>query len=235
MASSTDNWGLDPDPRRRQFDVVRDLLARHSQGQRVLDVGCFNGALLKYLGDQWERFGVEPSREAGEVARERGVSLLGGDLGEIAPSIPPFHAILVIDVIEHIANPVPFFDELNRRLASHGIIILLTGNTDSILWRLQRGAYWYSSLPEHVSFYNRRSLEWICANLEMSILEFRRVRHKRVSVTEWCTGGAKSAVYVAGRRTKGLGIPRLRRLFVDRRGPSVATAKDHLVCVLARR
>src|SRR5688572_6183644 len=61
-AADSAKWELDPDPWQRQFDILGELLAAHARGRRVLDVGCFNGALLAYLGDGWQRFGVEPSR-----------------------------------------------------------------------------------------------------------------------------------------------------------------------------
>ena len=45
-------------------------------GRKVLDVGCFRGDLLKFLGDDWEPYGVEPSEEARREAESRGVEVI---------------------------------------------------------------------------------------------------------------------------------------------------------------
>ena len=69
--AAPDHWEERPDPRKRRFDTLRTLLERHTPGQRILDVGCFNGAILGYLGDDWQRFGLEPARAAGGVGPRR--------------------------------------------------------------------------------------------------------------------------------------------------------------------
>jgi SAM-dependent methyltransferase len=233
-AADSANWELDPDPWQRQFDILGELLAAHAPGRRVLDVGCFNGALLSYLGDGWQRFGVEPSHEAADLARERGVNVLGATLEDLRGDIAAVDAVLAIDVVEHVVEPLPFFQAVRDRLAEGGIFLILTGNTDALAWRLQGSMYWYCSLPEHVSFYNRRALEWIARQVGFEVADFRTLGHKRMSSVRHFSDVAKSAAYIAGRRARGLGIAPLRRLFVERRGPSIQSAKDHLACVLRR-
>src|SRR4051812_13047714 len=39
--AESDNWDTDPDPWQRKFDVLHDVLKKHSTGRRVLEVGCF--------------------------------------------------------------------------------------------------------------------------------------------------------------------------------------------------
>jgi SAM-dependent methyltransferase len=231
-AADSANWGLDPDPWQRQFDILSELLAAHARGRRVLDVGCFNGALLGYMGEGWQRFGVEPSRAAATLARERGVDVLAATLDELPVDVTAFDAVLAIDVVEHIAEPLPFFRAVRERLADGGIFLIFTGNTDALAWRLQGSMYWYCNLPEHVSFYNRRSLEWIGKAIGFEVAHFRRLGHKRLSSLWHVSDMAKSAAYIAGRRLGGLGLAPLRRVFVERRGPTIQSAKDHLACVL---
>ena len=227
--ATSDNWETDPDPHQRQFDVLRGLLETHASGRRVLDVGCFNGALLGYLGDGWQRYGVEPSQAAAELARRRHVEVLAPSLEELGRDTEPFDAIIATDVVEHIVEPMPFFQQVRDLLAPGGIVLLLTGDSRALAWRLQGGLYWYCSLPEHVSFYSKGTLDWIGDSLGLRGIEYRRLCHKRLPRRQWYTDMAKSAAYIAGRRVRGFGIPSLRRLFVERRGPSIATAQDHLI------
>ena len=229
MQANSDNWDLDPDPRQRKFDVIKSVLIRHAAGRRILDVGCFNGALLHYLGEEWQKFGVEPSRQAADLARARDVNVLAATLDELDPNTAPFDAVIAIDVAEHIVEPLPFFRQLSKLLAPGGVLLILTGDNEAFAWRLQTNAYWYCSLPEHVSFYNKRSLDRIGERLGITGVEYRRLTHKRMPLRRWCSDTAKCAAYVIGRKAQGFGISRLRRLFVERRGPSIETAKDHLI------
>jgi SAM-dependent methyltransferase len=233
-AANRDNWALEPDPCGRKFDVLRGLLESYCQGRRALDVGCFNGALLSYLGDGWQKFGVEPSRAAAALAKQRGVEILAPSLDLLDANGEKFDAIMAIDVVEHIVEPLPFFRAVSERLAPGGVFLVSTGNTDALAWRLQNSMYWYCSLPEHVSFYNRSSLDRLAMKLGLTRVEYRPLRPRRLSSVRLLSDGFKNFIYVIGRAFDGFGIRPLRRLVVERRGPSVQTAKDHLIYVFRK-
>jgi SAM-dependent methyltransferase len=228
------NWEVSPDPWQRRFDTLGSLLSTHAAGRRVLDIGCFNGALLSYLGDAWQRFGIEPSFAAAALARTRGVNVLASTLDDLSPEVGPFDAILAIDVIEHLPAPLTFFQQVHERLAADGIMVILTGNTDAVAWRLQKSMYWYCNLPEHMSFYNRRSLEQVGRRVGFELADFRTLTHARMSLARHLIDIAKSVAYVGGRAVRGLGLAPLQRVFVERRGPSIQSAKDHLACVMRK-
>ena len=233
--ASSHNWDIDPDPLWRQFDVLEAVAKRHANGRRVLDIGCFNGAMLTFFDTSWEKFGIEPSRDAVKLAESRGVRVLGASLDEFDRSTGAFDVILAIDVVEHIVEPLPFFQRVSELLAPNGIFVILTGDNQAIAWRLQGGNYWYSSLPEHVSFYSQKSLDEIGRQTGMAGVEYRRVCHKRLPFRRWAKDMVKSAAYIGGRATRGFGVPALRRLFVERRGPSIQAAHDHLIYVFRRK
>ncbi len=233
-AADSDNWGESPDPWQRKFDVLLEVLERHAPGRRILDVGCFNGAMLSYFGESWTRCGVEPSKAAADLARRRGVSVLADTLENINGSVEPFDAILAIDVVEHLVDPLRFFRNVSERLNRGGVFVVLTGNTAALAWQWQGSMYWYCSLPEHVSFYNRGSFEKLGSLSGMDCVECLDLGHKRLPISRWGTDTLKSAIYVTGRALGGFGLTPLRRIFVERRGPSIQTAKDHLICVLRK-
>ena len=232
-ASDSGHWELEPDSRQRRFDVFCDTLQRHAHGRRVLDVGCSNGAFLRFLGHEWQRFGIEPSTSAAQIARERGIEILGAELSDLNES-DVFDAIVAFDVVEHVSEPMPFFHQAFQRLSSGGVLVILTGDTSSLAWRLQGSAYWYCSMPEHVSFYCRSALGTVGDRLGMQELEYRQLCHKRLPLRRWASDMLKSAAYVGGRSVGGLGVPTIRRWVVDRRGPSIMSAKDHLLYVFRR-
>jgi SAM-dependent methyltransferase len=232
--SDSANWEAAPDPYSRKFDLLRNLIAKHSSGRRVLDIGCFNGAMLAYFGDNWQKFGVEPSGHAARVAESRGVHILAPTLEDVDRNVTPFDAVVAIDVVEHVHDPLAFFRRAGALVAPGGVLVILTGDTRSLAWRLQRSMYWYCSLPEHISFYNQESLDFIGDKIGLCGIEYRQLSHGREPLHVWCSDMFKCAAYIAGRSVRGFGIPSLRRWFVERRGPSVRSARDHLIYIFRK-
>ncbi|RMH30885.1 MAG: class I SAM-dependent methyltransferase [Planctomycetota bacterium] len=221
-ASPGDNWEHDPDPIKRRFDQIAALIEKHAPGRRVLDIGCSNGALLKHLGSNWERSGLEPSAEAARVATERGISMLGATLGDL-PADVRFDAILAIDVLEHLTDPDAFFRGVCTHLAPGGVFVALTGDHDAWGWRLQGNAYWYAALPEHQVFYCRRTIEHLARRNAMQLIAYRRTSHARHKPTRVVRDALRGLIH-------GL----MRRMGLARRTPAPGwlPARDHMLFVL---
>jgi len=118
----------------------------------VLDVGCFDGRFLEYLGHAYIRAGIEIHPEAAREARRRGVDIVGSDFAHLDCEARKFDCVTAIDVIEHVANPLSFLKQLVGVTRPGGLILLSTGNPDAWSWRVMKGMYWYCGLPEHIAF-----------------------------------------------------------------------------------
>jgi SAM-dependent methyltransferase len=227
------HWGEEVDPIHRYFDRILGAVKENAPGSRVLDVGCFNGSMLQYFGSSWERFGVEPSTEAAALARQRGVTVLGDSLENVQPGYV-FDAIVSVDVIEHISEPVGFFDRAASLLAPGGVLVSVTGDTGSLPWTLEGSMHWYCSMVEHVSFYNERCMGVLARRCGMLPIGYVRTRHQRAGIRERAAETVKNAAYIAGHAVRGFGLPPLRRLFVDRRAPGWGSARDHMIFTMKR-
>jgi SAM-dependent methyltransferase len=223
-ASPEDNWEHAPDPRRRRFDDLAATLRAHAPGRRVLDVGCSNAALLAFVGADFDRFGLEPGREASRVAESRGVRMLGATLADLEPGAR-FDAILAVDVLEHLTDPPAFIAAVARHLEPGGVFIGLTGDHAAWGWRLQGAAYWYAALPEHQVFLTRRTVERLAADHGFEVAAFRRTSHARHSVGRTIRDAVRGTVAGLVRR---LGFRR------GRPGPGWLPARDHMLFVLRR-
>jgi SAM-dependent methyltransferase len=233
-AAAPDHWGGEVDARERNFDRIAQALARNAKGRRILDVGCFNGAFLDYLGPSWDRFGVEPNGRAAEIARSRGVRVMGETIEQIAEDAP-YDVVTALDVVEHIVDPLPFFVRVARLLKPEGIMVLTTGNTESWTWRLQQNRYWYCSyIPEHVSFYQRRTMVALAARSGLRSIDQIAMSHKRAPFREQATQSLKGIAFAVGLRLGWLGVPALRRRFVRRAGTNWIAARDHMIHVMRK-
>jgi ubiquinone/menaquinone biosynthesis C-methylase UbiE len=83
--------------------LLRSLLGDSHAGERVLDLGCGTGGILRELMPDCRCYGMDRSELGLRICRERGsTSLTRGDLREIPFPSGSFDTVLMMDVIEHL-------------------------------------------------------------------------------------------------------------------------------------
>lgn len=141
-------------------------------GACVLDVGAGNGVLARLLAFQMRDCiidGVEPDPVAQQVARSHYRSLYLGTVDEFISvrrdsDSGLYNFIVMADVLEHIANPMPTLIQLKQLLAPNGKLVISTPNVAfaSVRLALMNGQFDYvdSGILErtHLRFYTLKSL-----------------------------------------------------------------------------
>lgn len=187
-------------------DVWREMrtILLKSPDRSVLDIGCFRGDWLGYLGDDWQRFGVELSTAAQAVAASRGITILADSVESLAADGSQFGSITLIDVIEHLLRPMDALRKLATRLQSGGQMAIFTGNTDAWSWRFAGLNYWYCAQPEHVAFFNRRWFEWAAPKLNCRVSTVRRLSYQPAPAMTRLDEALKNIAYVTYHRLESL-------------------------------
>ena len=167
---------------KKYLDNISALLGKTPAQTRLLDVGCSSGAFLGAavkLGYAAE--GVEPAPQAAATARAAGLKVHTGLLHEAAFASGSFDAVTLLEVIEHLKEPLPLLQECQRILKPGGILLVGTANADS--WQARAfGAHWdYLSIAKHgghISFFNPASLAKLAAQagFAQALLKTRSVR-----------------------------------------------------------
>jgi SAM-dependent methyltransferase len=125
---------------------------------RLLELGCAVGYFLNAARADFEVEGVEPSAWACRIARERFRLEVSAESIEGA-SRPPgvFDVVAMIDVIEHLADPVGALRRAAQWLRPGGVLYLVTPDIRS-LSALLMGRYWWGLRPAHLQYFDRASL-----------------------------------------------------------------------------
>lgn len=154
----------------RSREVVRMLRSISPEfqpaGARHLDVGCDSGVFL----DAFARchgtspVGIDVAARSVELARARGIECHHTSLAQ-ASGIGTFTLITMIDVIEHVADPVQCLRQARAMLAPNGYCYLETPNTRSLVYTAGSGVVrltggrpaWLCERlfpPEHVQYFS---------------------------------------------------------------------------------
>jgi SAM-dependent methyltransferase len=90
----------------------------------VLDVGCGTGGTLARLPQDCVGYGIEESEEALRFCAMRGLDRVQQGRAEALPwADGTFHAVLALDVLEHIPNHEQAARELRRVLVPGGVLV----------------------------------------------------------------------------------------------------------------
>ena len=144
---------------------------------RWLDIGAGAGLLVSEVRRQgMQATGVEPSRSLVEAGRRlHGVELQQGVFPHPALSGQTFDVILLIDVIEHVANPVALLRACRDALSPAGRIVVVTPDVGSRLARLL-GHRWSHFRLAHVGYFTRRTLSHCAKAAGLLPLKWERAR-----------------------------------------------------------
>jgi 2-polyprenyl-3-methyl-5-hydroxy-6-metoxy-1,4-benzoquinol methylase len=141
--------------------------------ENFLEIGCATGIVLKKAQSRgWNTYGVEINEAAASIAR---VSLGTENIktGYFNNNLFPdnfFSAVAMFDVLEHIRQPVPFIELLEKKMKPSGLLCILTPNIFSLSARVLRRK-WPHLFPEHVCFYSPRSIKFLLEKHKFKILK----------------------------------------------------------------
>lgn len=136
--------------------VLSRVPERNRRG-KLLDVGAGSGILVEQaLECGYDAEGIEPSRWLCERAIQRTLPVLQGTLPH-AQAKGPYDVVTVIDVIEHVDDPVDLLRQVAMVLKPEGIVVVVTPDIDSIAARVMKWKWWHFRVS-HIGYFNRQTL-----------------------------------------------------------------------------
>jgi len=172
---------------------------------RVLDVGGGSGWMLDTLRSVSSRVAVtqvvDIDRGAERAARAKGHQFFCGPIEAFRPR-EKFDFVLLLNLIEHVADPLQVMRQVNSLLTDQGVVLVKTPNYDALDARLFRHGNWGGyHCPRHWVLFTQESFGRLAqaSGLQVQSLSFTQgAPFWAASVLGWLH--ARGLVQVSGRR-----------------------------------
>lgn len=154
--------------------ILLKALGRDSgAGLKLLDVGAGSGILLEAaLNYGFESVGIEPSSWLAKIARDRGLSIHEGVLPH--PALQgPFDVVMLVDVIEHVADPLRLLQSIRDYLKPGGVALVVTPDVSSFFARVLGFRWWHYRIA-HISYFNKKTLRIVSERAGLNVKSYCR-------------------------------------------------------------
>ncbi len=151
--------GYEANRKERSLQAKKILLEiqKVKTGGRLLDIGAGSGMLVEQaLALGFVAEGVEPSQWLQRKAVEHGLPVKLGIFPH--PELSgPYNIVTLIDVIEHVDDPVGLLKAIANGMANSGIIAVITPDVGSMVAKIL-GYHWWHFRVAHVGYFNKKTL-----------------------------------------------------------------------------
>jgi ubiquinone/menaquinone biosynthesis C-methylase UbiE len=149
-------------------------------GDRVLDLGCGDGALTGMLAQAASRSGTVTGVDVAEAALRRARvrhPQLTFALAPIDGALPfddgSFDVVWSSEVIEHVADTARWLSEIRRVLVPRGRLLLTTPNHGRLRLAIGGIERYSEPLGDHLHLYSARSLRELLTEFGFEVSELR--------------------------------------------------------------
>jgi SAM-dependent methyltransferase len=158
--------------RRRTARRFLDLLGKYVPRGRLLQVGSGYGLLLDEARRRgYDAEGVELSIEAARYARERlGLPVREMAIEDAELAGESYDAVLLVDVLEHLDDPIATLDRLLTVLVPGGALLIVTPDPSSLVARAA-GSHWWCYVPAHSCLIPRGTLRELIGARGLTVVE----------------------------------------------------------------
>lgn len=162
----------------RNMHKFLSFIADRKPSGKLLDVGCAFGYVVELARARgYDAYGFDPSAFAAGKAGE----LVGADriqegtIQEVTYEKGTFDVITMFDVFEHLQEPLEDMKKLRTLLKPDGIMIVATGDTQSIAARVMKRRWTFFIPPQHIFFFNRSNVVTLLRQAGLKAVGWKRV------------------------------------------------------------
>lgn len=143
------------------------LVKFETHNHRFLDIGCGVGNYLALAQEYYkELWGVEPSVTSSAFAKNRGYNIINDYFSDDLPMKKGFDAISIIEVLEHIEQPIAFFNLAASWLNDNGVLLVEVPNGQ----RIYTERLYYNLSTDHIQYFSVHSITEMAHRSGLSVL-----------------------------------------------------------------
>jgi SAM-dependent methyltransferase len=124
--------------------------------------------------------GTEPAREIADVGRAEGLEIEVATAADYLArwqrsGAPPFGGIVLLNILEHVPDPVSLLNSLAPALAPGGRLVVRVPNDFNPLQAAARralgGEPWWVAVPDHVNYFDHASIADLVERAGFEVVE----------------------------------------------------------------
>ncbi len=160
---------------KRYFDRVEAIvthLSKHKSSGHTLDIGGGFGLLSSILIDKGYTVDtIEPYLTPEYLKNNEKANIIRLDLDTyLEHSKSTYDLIIMLDVLEHLTDPVEILKKLKKKLSKEGIIVLQMPNYKSVMANICRDWSWWM-IDDHLFHFSPKSLQLIAKKTDLELVE----------------------------------------------------------------
>jgi len=141
-----------------EFRRIVTVLQEYVPAGRLVEYGCAYGFFLEVAQQAFTGFGIEVSDHARQSCLDRGLDVVRHVTPEELVDRGPFDAAVMLDVIEHLADPESVLEQLHASMRPGGHLLITTGDYGSLLARVMGRRWRLMTPPQHLWFFTPHTL-----------------------------------------------------------------------------
>ena len=146
-----------------EFKSVVKKLSTHfkdTSGKKLLEIGSAYGYFLDEASKYFKCYGVEINQAGVIQSRKRGLQVFEGEMNDdILLETGKLDVVVMLDVIEHLNEPLKTMEKLFAAMNPGGVILIVTGNHNSLLSKLMSANWRLMTPPQHTFFFSAKTLK----------------------------------------------------------------------------
>ncbi|MBN2350339.1 MAG: class I SAM-dependent methyltransferase [Bacteroidales bacterium] len=161
---------------RKEFGrIVQRITKFSSAGNKLLEIGSAYGFFLLEAEKYFTCTGIEIAESAANYAKSRHLNVYN-QLPEkdLLNKIGPVNIVVLLDVIEHLPDPLKTIRLVSEIISENGIIVLTTGNFNSLYSRIAGKKWRLMTPPQHLFFFTFKGLKQLLMQTGFKIVLVRK-------------------------------------------------------------
>ncbi len=176
------NYDKDKEAMKNVFHKYLDKIEQYiinNKNKKILDIGAATGFFMKIaISKGFKIKGIEYSKDAAESGKKNGLNISVGTIEDYDSKKEKFDVVTMFDVIEHIPNPKFSIKAVSNLLVKNGLLLINTPDSGSFFAKLM-GSKWHLIVPpEHIHYFNKKSLITLLESNGFEIVEYTKIGKK---------------------------------------------------------